>query len=112
MNREMKNLTFWRLRCLEMGNLFYKIIKDFISQFGVVGWIYFIYQKTGSFVIKLSAYLLIIFLFFSLDQWISYLSTHQNYLADLLKSTLPSEILILCVGLGWGLKLHFSPVST
>lgn len=69
--------------------------------------IFFIWQKPGNFVIKLSAYLLIIVLFFSLDQCISYLSTQQNYLVDLLKSTLPSEILILSVGLGWSLKLHF-----
>lgn len=35
MNREIKkqNLTFWRLRSLEVGYLFYKVIKDFISQF-------------------------------------------------------------------------------
>lgn len=116
MNREIKknNLTCWRLRCLEIGYLsykigylFYKIVKNFTSQFGVVVWIYFIYPKIGSFVIKLSALLDNIFLFFSLDQWLSNLSMHQNYLGGLLKSKLPSEILILSVGPGWALKSHF-----
>lgn len=40
-----KNLTFWRVRSLEMGYLIYEIIDDCISQFGVVGWICFICAK-------------------------------------------------------------------